>query len=93
MRMDSSGDRKQASPLTGERNATPSSRDLAQFAQAEHLESAGIGEDRPVPAHESDAIPPCASITSQTRPQPEVKGIAEHDLRPDGRQIVADSWP
>ena len=48
----SSGVRSSRSPLTGDANVTPSSRDLAQRAEAEHLEAAGVGEDRPVPAHE-----------------------------------------
>ena len=53
MRIDSSGVRKQlvAVDRRGELHALLA--DLAQRAQAEHLEAARVGEDRPVPAHEA----------------------------------------
>jgi hypothetical protein len=41
------------SPLIGDWKRTPSFADLAQVAQAEHLEAAGVGQDRAVPAHEA----------------------------------------
>jgi hypothetical protein len=44
--MDSSGPRNTGLPSTGERKATPCLADLAQLAEAEDLETAGIREDR-----------------------------------------------
>ena len=40
-------------PSIGERNRTPSSVILRRLAQAEHLEAAGVGEDRALPVHEA----------------------------------------
>ena len=47
-----SGERKCSEPSRCERNVTPSSRHLAQIAEAENLKAAGIGEDRVRPGHE-----------------------------------------
>ncbi len=53
---------------------------LAQLAQAEYLEAAGIGEQRPVPAHK--LVQP-AQLPHQLVPRPQIKmvGIAQNDLR------------
>ena len=52
---------------------------LAQVSQAEDLEAAAIGQDRPVPVHEG--VQP-AELLDQFRagPQQQVIGIAEDDL-------------
>jgi len=54
--------------------------DAARALQAEHLEAPGIGEDRPVPAHEA--------VQSAVRrhelgsgPEVQVVGVGEHDTR------------
>ena len=85
--IDSSGVRNSLSPLTGEANATPSSCTLAQRAEAEHLEAAGVGEERPRPAHEAVQ----AAVRGddlEARAQPEVKRVAEHDLRAELDELV-----
>ena len=56
--------------------------DLAQRAQAEHLKTAGIGQDRPIPAHEAMQAA-MRRDHFQPRPQPQVEGVAQHDLRAD----------
>ncbi|MNE38580.1 hypothetical protein D3C80_1324840 [compost metagenome] len=53
---------------------------LAHCAQAEHLEAAGIGEDRAMPLHE------IMQIAMQLHDflawaQPQVEGVAQQDLR------------
>ncbi len=56
--------------------------DLAQRAEREDLEAAGVGEDRFVPAHEAVQ----AAVRGddlQPRAQPQVEGVAEADLRTD----------
>src|ERR1051325_8297518 len=55
-------------------------RHLAQLAQAEDLEAAGISQQRAVPAHE--AVQP-AQLAHQlmSRPKIEMVGIAKNDLR------------
>ena len=62
----------------GERDAVLA--DLAQRAEAEHLEAARVGEDRPLPAHE----PVQAAVRRDhllPGPKPQVEGVAEDDLR------------
>ena len=61
--------------------------DLAQRTEGKDLETAGVGEDRPIPAHEavqaamrSDDFEPGA--------QPEVEGVAEADLRSRRGQVA-----
>ena len=53
---------------------------FAQFAQAEHLEAAGIGEQRAFPAHE--LVQP-AHLAHQLMPRSKIQviGIAQNDLR------------
>ena len=60
----------------------PGLGDLAHGAQAEHLETAGVGQDRAAPAHE---IVQVAMLLDdlRTRAQPQVEGIAEDDLGAD----------
>ena len=60
----SPGVRNTASPSTGERNCTPSSVILRSSREAEHLEAARVGEDRPLPVHEADAGRRARAITS-----------------------------
>ena len=50
------------------------------------MKPAGVGENRPVPAHEAMQ----AAVRRdhfQTRPQPEMESVAEHDLRADVFEI------
>jgi hypothetical protein len=87
MRIDSSGVRNSLSPLTGEANFTPSSPILRSCAQREHLEAAGVGEYRSVPAHE--AMQAAVFLDDiEPRPQPQVKGVAEDDLRVHFHQLA-----
>ena len=54
--------------------------DLSQRAETEDLESPGIGEYWPLPTHE--AVEPAVRLDHlQAGTQPQVKGIAEHDVR------------
>ena len=52
--------------------------DRAQVGQAEHLEPAGIGQDRAIPAHEP-CRPPSAAMRS-TGPERQVVGVGQQDL-------------
>ncbi len=54
--------------------------DLADIAQAEYLESAGIGQDRAVPVHEIVQITMFAHDVLP-RAQPQVEGVSQQDLR------------
>ena len=62
-------------------------RDLAQLGKAEHLESAAVGQDGPVPAGK---FVQTAHIGYQliTRTQMQVVGVAEHHLGADLLQIL-----
>ena len=53
--------------------------DLANVTQAEHLETAGIGEDGALPVHEVVQVA-VGAHHRLTRPQPEVEGVAKQDL-------------
>lgn len=55
-------------------------RDLAQIAEAEHLEATAIGEDRAIPVHEAVET---AELTDKLMPWPQVQmiGIGKNDLR------------
>ena len=53
--------------------------DFAKFVQAENLEAAGIGQDRPRPGHESVQASEVAD-GFDSWPQIEVIGIAEKNL-------------
>jgi hypothetical protein len=61
-------------------------RDLAHRAQRKHLEAAGVGQDRLVPAHEAVQA---AELVQHfgARAQPQVEGVAEDDLRADFLQF------
>ena len=53
--------------------------DLADLGQAHHLEAAGVGEDRPVPAHEAvQAAEPRDALGAGAQHQ--VIGVAEDDV-------------
>ena len=57
--------------------------DLTDIAKAEHLETAGVGQDRSFPLHK------IVQIAVQlhdllTRAQPQVEGVAENNLRAGG---------
>ena len=53
--------------------------DVAQRAQAENLISAAVGQDRPIPSHESmQSAESCDRFVS--RPQEKVIGIAKQNL-------------
>src|SRR6185503_6030602 len=59
---------------------------LAQLAEAEDLEAARVGEDGAAPAHE--AVQPgmlCDDLDPGAQPQ--MKGVAEHDLRAGGGEL------
>ncbi|SCC91315.1 conserved hypothetical protein [Thiomonas sp. X19] len=61
--------------------------DFAHRPQAPHLEAAAVGEDGRVPADE--AVQPAELPDHvQPRPQPQVEGVAENDLRARGLQPV-----
>ncbi len=82
MRIDSSGDRKQRSPLTGDWNSTPCSlivRSLPRLKTWNPPESVRIG---PVPAHEAVQAPVRLDHVDPG-PQPKVEGIRQDDLRTD----------
>ena len=60
--------------------------DLAQRPQTPHLKAAGIGKDRPVPAHEP--VQPAVGLDHlQPRPEPQVEGVSEHHLGTDFLQL------
>ena len=66
------------SPLRCDWKTTPSLGDLAQAAQAEHLEAAGIGEDGVGPGHE--AVQPAHPADEFVAgPQIEVIGVGQQD--------------
>ena len=67
-------------------------RDLAQAAQAEHLETAGVREDRALPVHEA-VQPAVRGDDLRARPQHQVKRIAEHDLRAQSLRAPRASSP
>jgi hypothetical protein len=86
------GRQKQRSPLIGEENFTPSSVILRSSPSENTWKAAGVGQDRPVPAHEA-----CAGRHArddlQPGPQPQVKGVAEADLGADVVEARAASSP
>ena len=53
--------------------------DLANMAQAEHLETTGVGQDRALPVHEVMQIA-VGTHHFLTRTQPEVEGVTQQDL-------------
>ena len=61
--------------------------DLAQLCQTEHLKSAAVGQDRPVPAGK---LVQAAHIRYQlvAGTQMQMVGVAQHDLRADILQIL-----
>jgi hypothetical protein len=61
--------------------------DFSELREAEHLEAAGVGEDRPVPAHEAMQS---AELAHQAVPRPEkqVIGVGEHDLGAGGAEVI-----
>ena len=61
--------------------------DLAQRAQREHLEAAGVGEDGAVPGHE--LVQAAEGFNDfQPRAQPQVEGVAQADLGADVAQVL-----
>ena len=60
--------------------------DLAQFAQAEYLKSAAVGQNRPLPVHETVQT---AQLLHQmmTRAQIKVIGVGQDDLGIDRQQV------
>lgn len=61
--------------------------DLAQFREAEHLEAARVREDRPLPVHEAVQVAVRGNHL-RARPQHQVEGVAEHDLRTDAHELL-----
>ncbi len=65
--------------------------DFAQFVEAEHLEPAGVGQDRPRPRHEP-MQPAHAPHRLHPRSQVQVIGVAENNLRPQFfERVLGDS--
>ena len=65
-------------PSICDRKATPSSLILRRRTEAEHLETATVGEHRPVPVHE--AVQPSGFGNKVvTGPQEKMIGVAEDD--------------
>ena len=60
--------------------------DLAQRFEAEHLEAAGVGEDRTAPVHEA-VQPAVRAHDLVARPQHQVKGVAEHDVGAEALEL------
>jgi len=60
--------------------------DVAQLRQTKGLESAAVGQDRAVPAHELVQAPEIADQV-RARPQVEVVGVAQDDLRADFAEL------
>ena len=56
--------------------------DLAHRSQTEHLKTTGIGKDRPLPLHEVVQVAVALDHLGAGS-QPEVKGVAQDDLRTD----------
>ncbi|CRM95883.1 hypothetical protein [Pseudomonas sp. 22 E 5] len=61
--------------------------DLAHGAQAEHLEAAGIGEDRALPFHEVVQVAVLLDHF-RARAQPQVEGIAEDNFGAGGDDVA-----
>jgi len=70
--------RTKAYPLLG---------DAAQALQAEHLEAAGIGEDRVLPVHET-VQPAMRGDDGGAGTQHEVEGVAQNDLGPQSLELL-----
>ena len=70
-----------------ERKTAAWSVDLARLGEAEDLEAAAVGEDRPVPVHEAVQA---AQLGDQlvAGPQGEVIGVAEDDAAPASRELL-----
>ena len=61
--------------------------DLAHLFQAPYLKAAGVGENRTPPVHE--AMQPRMRLDHlEARPQVQMEGIAENDLRADGFELL-----
>jgi hypothetical protein len=89
--MDSSGVRKQRSPFNRRLELHAFLADLAQLAQTKHLETAGISENRPIPAHEAVQAPRLLNeVVSEGVPTGGLDGIMpvhiEDPRTPVGRQ-------
>src|ERR1700743_2200355 len=54
--------------------------DLAQLTQAKDLKAAGVGKHSPIPTHES-VQPAQLAYQLMPRPQIEVIGVSQNDLR------------
>ena len=64
----------------------PLLRDLSQHTQAEYLETTGICQDRPLPAHK--AVQTSMRLDYlQAGAQPKVKSVAQYDVRVDLTQL------
>jgi len=62
--------------------------DTAHLRQAEHLETAGVGEYRRPPAHETVQAILMQRNDPGTRPQHQMKRIAQYDARPERREFL-----
>ena len=75
-----SGDMNSLSPFTGEANVTPSSVILRIAPERPHLKTATVGEDGFVPTFK--AVQAAKALHHiQAGAHPQVKGVAQNDLR------------
>jgi hypothetical protein len=83
-----SGVSSSRSPLTGDANATPSSRTL-RSGRGSTPGSRRVGEERPRPSHEAVEASVRRDHSSPGR-KPQVERVAEHDLRADVLELRGD---
>jgi hypothetical protein len=65
----------------------PPGVDLGQPGQGEDLKPTAVGQDGPVPVHEA-VQPREAADHLAARPQVQVVGVAQDDLRPGGDELL-----
>lgn len=81
------GRQEQARPVDGRGEFHAFLGDLAHALQAEDLEAAGVGQDGLVPLHE--AVQAAVLFhDGGAGAQPQVEGVAQHDLRADVLELV-----
>ncbi len=91
--IDSSGPMNTLEPSTG--SSWPGHAlllDLAHRAQAEHLEAAGVGQDRAFPLHEIVQVT-VGLDRLHARAQPQVEGITQDDFRANRLDVTAAACP
>ena len=81
-----------APPVDVRGEGDPLLGDLPQAGEGEHLKPTAVGQDRPLPVHES-VEPPQVPYHLVSRPEVEVIGIGQFDLTADLRQIMGGDRP